>query len=418
MPEPIISLTSEDVSAAESYTRLREHGPLVRVTLPMVDEPTWLVTGFREVVQAMTDPRLVRDVRTLAGHEGPSITDQMIDVYGLPGEYKSYFGAMVTADGREHARLRSVLTRAFTPARVAALRPRARYIAASLFGAMAGRGHGEVISDFGNPLATAVLCELVGIPEEGRSAIADYIRFIGSGDDPKQFVPKLTALIDDLKRRVDRGRTHPEDDLVSALVRLAGEDGLPDTDVIAILFLLVTTGIMPPTQFIVDAVLAMLDHPDEVDRLRRRPEILRTTAVPELLRFTTSVPLGAPMYAVEDMDVCGTRVARGEALTPALLGANHDPQKFPGPPRLDLTREPHGGPGHVGLGHGAHYCIGSSLARLIGEVVVDQLFLSDHDLVLAVDREELVFRGTAGDGTHLTSLPVRIRPRAHVRAGQ
>lgn len=407
MSEQVIRLTSELVSTPAEYARLREQAPLVRVTLPEVEQPTWLITRYEDVEAALNDSRFVRDTSKVPGYDGPSITDQMIEVYGLPEEFHKYFVALVLTDGEEHNRTRSVVTRAFTTSRLKALRPKVEKITHDLYETLSAKGEADLMGEFSNPLAGAVLCELVGIEEADRSKIFEYFAFLNAGD-PTELVPKLTGFVNHLKGLIAQRRAEPTDDLLSALIRFSDEEeDFDEGDIIAILFQLISTGIVPPSQFLADAILALLDHPEQAGRLRAEPGLMSTTAIPELLRFTSSVPVGATLYATEDLEFCGMPVKQGESITASLAAANHDPSRYDEPAKLDLTRRLGRGVGHMALGHGPHYCIGAGMARLVGEVVLEQLFVKHEGLSLAVARDELQYQGVAGHGLFLLSLPVK-----------
>ena len=408
MSEQVIRLTSQLVSTPTEYARLREQAPLVRVALPEMETQSWLITRYEDVEAALTDPRFIRDASKLPGHEGePNIVDKMLEGYQLPKEYHNYFDALVLTDGEEHARKRGVITRAFTANRLKALRPRVEQITHDLYQTLSAKGEADLIGEFTTPLAGAALCELVGIEEADRPRIFEYFTFL-QGGDPTELVPKLTAFVDHLKGLIAQRRAEPADDLLSTLVRLSDEEGdFDEDDIIATLFQLINTGIVPPSQFMADSILALLGHLDQVERLRAEPGLITTTAVPELLRFTTSVPLGATLYATEDLEFCGKQLKQGDAVTASLAAANYDPSRYSEPLKLDLTRQLGRGVGHMTLGYGPHYCIGSGMARLIGEVVLEQLFIKHEGLSLAVARDELKYQGVPGQGLYLLSLPVR-----------
>ncbi|RNL78162.1 cytochrome P450 [Halostreptopolyspora alba] len=409
MSEQAINLTSKLVSTPGEYASLREQAPLVRVILPGTETPTWLITRYEDAKVVLADSRFVRDSNKLSDQGGPSIADQMVTAYDLPDEFRNYFGVLVLSDGEEHARMRSVITRAFTANRIHALRPRLEQLTHDLYKTLSDRGEADLIGELANPLAVAALCELVGIEEADRPKISDYIESIHSGD-PTQAVPILTGMVDRCKELIAQRRSEPADDLISTLTRVSDEEGsIGETEIIAILFLLINTGIIPPTRFIADATVALLDHPEQVERLRAEPDLMSTTAVPELLRFTSSVPLGAQLYATEDLELFGVPVKRGEAVTTSLMAVNHDPAEYFEPHKLDLTRELGRGDGHMAFGHGPHYCIGAVLARLLGEVILKQLFVKHEGPSLAVDRDNLQYQDVAGDGLFLLNLPVTFR---------
>ncbi|MFH9070585.1 cytochrome P450 [Streptomyces alboflavus] len=407
--EHVPSLSSEFVSTPSGYRALRAQAPLVQVTLADVDTPMWLVTRYEVLKAILVDPRFVRDATKLSGQEGPSIADQMVAAYGLPPEYRGYIGTLVLSDGPDHTRMRGLITRAFTARRVEALRPVLRRVTRELLEPLSAKGEAELLEEFSYPLASTAVCELLGIAEVDQPRVKAGIMDAISGD-PERLVPAFKGMVEHCKSLIESRRRSPQDDLVSALLRVSEEESdFGETQIIAIVALLINTGIMPPAHFIADAALALLDHPGQLARLRGEPGLLGTRAVPELLRFTSSVPVGAPMYATEDVELAGVRITRGEVVVPGLLAANHDPGEYSDDaPRLDVGRELLGsGVGHMAFGHGPHYCIGAALGRIQAEVVLDELFLQGRDPKLAVHRDALEFVARPGDGMHLKALPVR-----------
>lgn len=406
--EHVRNLSSEFVSTASGYRALREQAPLVQVTLPEVETPMWLVTRYADMKAILADPRFVRDATKLSDQEGPSIVDQMIEAYGLPPEFREYNGILVLSDGEDHMRMRSIITRAFTARRVNALRPTLERIAGELHQTLSAKGAAEFLEEFCYPLATAAICELLGLGEIDQSQMRKEMMDASSGD-PELLVPAFKSMVERCSSLIEARRENPKDDLISALLRVGDEEGdFGETQIIAIALVLIDTGIGPAAHFLANTVLALLDHPGELERLRKEPGLIGTRAVPELLRFTSSVPVGAPMYATEDLEYSGVQVKRGEVVIPGILAANYDPREYSDDAlKLDVGRKLGSGVGHMAFGHGPHYCIGAALAKIEAEVVLDTLFLQDDGLKLAVDRDELEFVTRPGDGMHLKSLPVR-----------
>jgi cytochrome P450 len=403
------ALTSELVSdPVRGYTQLRRQAPLVRVTLPDIETPVWLITRYEDAKAVLSDTRFVRDQDKVPGlaQDGPSIAEQMIEAYGLPMEYRDYLGIMVLVDGPEHSRLRNLVTKSFTARRISKLRPRLEQITAELVAPLAAKKEAELLEDVGYPLASTVICALIGIDEADVPQMRTWIREYASGDI-ELVIPALRNMVEHSKDLIARRTAQPTDDLVSGWI-LSGKDdpdGLSETEMVALILLLINTGITPPALFIASAVLALLDHPDQLALLRAQPELLER-AVPELLRFTSPVPMGAPLYATQDLEFAGMPVRKGEAVTSALLAANFDPDEYQAPERLDITRELGRGVGHVAFGHSAHYCIGAALARLEAEVALDQLLIRHPALTLGVAREDLEYFDLPGEGRHLRGLPV------------
>ncbi|MGW3412315.1 cytochrome P450 [Streptomyces sp. NPDC000888] len=370
------------------------HAPLMRVTLPQTQTPVWLATRYDVVKAALADSRFVRDLAKVPGAEGGGVGAELLDDAGLPQEYRQYLEILVMVDGPEHTRLR----------------PRIERIAQELAEELAAKeGEFDLLHAFAYPLMTNVICEIIGVEQADRAKVGGWIRDYESGE-PDRFLPGIDHLAAYIDGLLDRRAAAPAKDLVSDLLRSSAEaeegQRLSRQEMIALVFLLVNTGIAPPAFFIADAVLALLDHPREVARLRAEPELL-PRAVQELLRYVSAVRIGATLYATEDVELGGVLVRRGEGVTSGLLAANRDPGTFEDAGRLDLAREAARGAGHVAYGHGAHRCIGAALANLQAEVILDQLLLRREGLTLAVERNAVERIGFAGDGTYPIGLPVR-----------
>jgi len=403
-----VHLTPELVeNPVGAYAGLRSRPGLGHVVLPGLDTPVRLVTRHEDVKAALSEPRLIRDRSSVTGSDLPDPQAELLaqGVDGFPPEYAQYLsGHLALFDGDEHTRRRSPLTRAFTARRVAALRPFAEKTAQELIEALAEREQADLLGEFAYPLSTAVICALVGVDPADQDRVCGWIRDFAYGDGSR-VLEGLGGVVAYTKDLVARRRAEPADDLVSALL---ADGGMTDEEIVTVFFLLINTGITPPALFLAHAVLALLDRPDQLERLRAEPGLLGR-AVPELLRYVTLVRMGATLYATEDFVFAGTQLQKGEAVTVALFAADHDPAAYDAPERLDVTREFGRGDGHLAFGHGPHYCIGAALGRLVTGVVFEELLLRRSPAPeLAVDRADVQFGHWPGDGFHLLGLPVRL----------
>ncbi|MFF2545384.1 cytochrome P450 [Kitasatospora sp. NPDC058063] len=411
-----VRLTPEDIeNPAGPYARFRGQRELPRVVLPGLDTPVRLVTRYADVKAALTEPRLVRDrtgIAAPAGAESDPQDELMAAAFdGFPAEYATYLsGHLALFDGGEHARRRAPLTRAFTARRIAALRGFVERTADELLADLAARDEpADLLGEFAYPLTTHLVCELVGAEEADRPRVCDWIRDFAYGDGSRM-VEGLVGIVDHVRELVARRRSERTEDLVSALVHdtREGEQPLDEDDLISIVVLLINTGITPPALFLAHGLLALFDHPDQLARLRAEPKLLER-AVPELLRHVTLVRIGATLYAAEDFEFAGTALRAGDPVTVALLAADHDPQEYgEAPERLDIAREFGRGDGHLAFGHGAHYCLGAALGRLVTSVVLEQVVIRRPEAALGVARDELEFGHWPADGFHLLRLPVRL----------
>lgn len=391
------------------YGRLREQAPVLRASFMGV-APTWMVTRYEDVHAVLGDPRFVNNPASVPGVQVPNPVQKVMKAYGLSEEDARYMSSnILSTDAEDHTRLRKLVSRAFTVRRVSELRPRVEAITAGLLdGIAAGPEPMDLTDRFCYPLPITVICELVGIPEAERPAWRDWGRDLMSMD-PARMGSALHAMIEDVKALVGTRRSAPEDDLVSALIRAQDEDGdqLSDVELVTFVVTLVMAGHETTAHLIGNSVPALLGHPDQLALLRARPE-LWSTAVHELVRWCGTALLTGLRYATEDIELGGVLVKAGESVSPVLVAANYDPRQYGDPDRLDVARQPTGrGEGHLGFGHGAHYCLGAALARQEAEVALRALFDRFPGLALAVPESELEWQQLPGN-RRLAALPVRL----------
>ncbi|WP_052229897.1 cytochrome P450 [Streptomyces sp. CT34] len=376
------------------YGRLRERGPVLRARF-MDDTPIWLVTRFEEVRAVLRDPRFVNNPYSIPGHTGPDPRARLMEVLGIPEEYSGYIlESILTSDPPHHARLRRLVSHAFTARRVTELRPRVEEITDNLLDELTGHaddnGVVDLIEHFAYPLPITVICELVGVPEADRSRWRAFGSDLASLE-PERIGASFPDVVDRIHELIAARRAAPRDDLISALIHAQDSDGgrLSDTEMVTLVMALVLAGHETTAHLIGNGTTALLTHPDQLRLLKENWGLL-PHAVHELMRRCGSVQMTQLRYAAEDMELAGTRIRQGEAVQPVLVSANHDPRHYNDPERLDLTRQSAGrGEDHVGFGHGMHYCLGASLARQEGEVAIGRLLRRYPNLSLAVAPNQL-----------------------------
>ncbi|MEN3609713.1 cytochrome P450 [Plantactinospora sp. ZYX-F-223] len=377
-----------------AYARAREQGPLARLVTPGFGT-MWAVTRYADVKAMLTDPRF----------ELNSSSYQRLDV---PEHCRRYLRTMQEMEGEEHARLRRLVSPAFTARRAAEFRPRIVPIVDNLLDELAGRaddGVVDLLPGFAGPLPMDVICELVGIPAADRGRWREYGAAVAAGHGPA-FVAAVPAIMRDAANAV-AGRTGgPGVDLLAELIGIHAEDSdrLSETELVTLVWHLVLAG-QTPTNVITNAVEALLRHPDQLAALRADPGLL-PGAVEELTRWCGPQLLSLPRYPREDVEIAGVPIGKGEPVTAMLAGANRDPRAFAEPDRLDLRR-PAGRPAHLGYGHGPHFCLGAALARVQIEVALGALLRRFPGLALV----EGGARRVPDPGTwRLTELRVALRP--------
>jgi cytochrome P450 len=378
------------------FTRMREEGPPAPVMMPY-GQRAWLVTRYADVRAALTDPRLYKD---WAGKLTPP--DWVAD------EVTAYLNMhLLNADPPDHTRLRKLVSKGFTPRRVAGLRPRVEVITASLLDAIEARGEDTVdlIEAFAFPLPVTVICELLGVPVEDQDQFRDWSHaVVGDSVDPGALRAAGEAMFGYFTKLVAAKRVNPADDMVSALIEARDSgDSLNERELIAMLFLLLVAGHETTTNLIASGTLALLLNPGELSRLRADPSLL-PGAVEELLRYVNPLNHATERFTLEPVQIGGVTIPAREWVLCATSSANMDPDRFPDASRLDVTRD---AGGHVAFGHGIHFCLGAPLARLEAEIAFGALLSRFPSLSLAADPATLRWRQSSL--IHgLETLPVRL----------
>ncbi|MFM9607687.1 cytochrome P450 [Streptomyces sp. V2] len=374
-----------------AYAWLREHAPVHRTTLPSgVD--AWLVTRYADAKQALADTRLSKNP---AHHDEPAHAKGKT---GIPGERKAELMThLLNIDPPDHTRLRRLVSKAFTPRRVAEFAPRVQELTDQLIDRFAAKGEADLIHDFAFPLPIYAICDLLGVPREDQDDFRDWAgMMIRHGGGPRggvaRSVKKMRAYLLDL---IHRKRGDLGDDLISGLIRASDHgEHLTENEAAAMAFILLFAGFETTVNLIGNGTLALLTHPDQRAGLQKSlaagETALLETGVEELLRFDGPVELATWRFATEQLTLGDQHIAPGDPVLVVLAAADRDPARFEHPDTLDLARRDNQ---HLGYGHGIHYCLGAPLARLEGQTALATLLTRLPDLQLAVSPEELRWRG-------------------------
>jgi len=366
--------------------------------------PAWIVLGYDAARQVLNDPRISKDMLAALAEAGDVVAE------GLPGpEFSRH---MLNVDPPDHTRLRRLVSRAFAPARIAALEPAIRAMARFLLDELGAAGPGatvDLVQGYAQPLPFRVIGELLGIPADDRPRLHAWFQVLltgWAGDPPPEAVAASDGIVGCLRELVETKRSRPADDLVSVLIA-AEDDGLTTQELLSSLFQLVVAGHDTTASLIGNGLVALLDHPAQLGALLADLGRL-PAAIDELIRFTAPVPHATFRVTTEPVTVDGVEVPGREQVLVCLGSANRDPVRFPAPDVLDLAR---GNGSNLGFGHGAHYCLGAPLARLETRVAFEELLSRYPSLRLGVDRDALAW--THGDGLvlrGLAALPVVLGP--------
>ncbi|HXR64856.1 MAG TPA: cytochrome P450 [Ktedonobacteraceae bacterium] len=363
------------------YGRLREHERLSHFTLSGVG--VWIIaTSYAESLELLKDPRLVCDRRN-ASVQGGSLPS-----YG--GPLALFSQNMLGADPPDHTRLRTLVSKAFTPRMIEHLRPCIQQITDDLLDAVQQEGSMDLIADFAFPLPFTVITDMLGIPAEERQPFRvwtqDLLAFLAAPEKEATGIVAAEAFIAYIKALVEHKRAYPDDDLTSDLVRVEEEgDRLSENELITMIWLLIVGGHETTVNLLGDGVLALLQHPEQLHLLQHNPGLLSST-IEELLRYTTPVLFTGARWAREDIALHDQVIRKGDLVRISLSAANTDPQQFADPETLDIARPLNR---HLAFSKGIHVCLGAPLARLEGQIAIGTLLQRFPNLRLACEPEQL-----------------------------
>ncbi|WP_017571724.1 cytochrome P450 family protein [Nocardiopsis halotolerans] len=374
-----------------------------------------LVVDDEDVRTILGDRRFVIDPANVPGRGTRSARADALRGMGVRPDLVTYMTeSLLDRDGADHTRLRKLVSRTFTVRRVNELRPKVQRVTDDLLSRLPDLADEDGVVDlmphFSYPLPIAVICDLVGVPEEDRALWQAWSGQLGRFDptQPELMNDTLGEMIDHVKGMIARRHEEPGEDLLGALVRTHDEDGgrLSENELVTLVFTLVVAGHETTAHLLGNGVETLLRHPDQWTALRSRPDLL-PSAVHEMLRYGGTAVITNLRYAAEDVELRSGRLAAGERAIAVIAGANRDPRVHPDPNRFDITRhEGEPGEAHVAFGHGVHYCLGAALARQEGEVAVGSLLAAYPDLSLVPGREPR--RASSPGALRMESLPVRL----------
>jgi cytochrome P450 len=381
------------------YRRLREGAPVHWSEAA----GGWLVTRYDDVARCLKDPRLsARRTEAMWERMPAELRDATRPLQRAFGMW------MLMMDPPDHTRIRALVSRAFAPSLVQALRPRVQALVDDALARLAGRPRFDLIHEVAQPIPAIVIAELLGVDPSRHERFkqwSDDLALMELGPRGfRQAQASMLEMTEYLREVAAARRAEPRDDLISQL--LAAEiDGrfLGEEEMLATCVLLLFAGHETTTNLIGNGVLELLRHPDQLALLRAEPALVEP-AVEELLRFHGPIQR-VRRSVVEPMELGGKQLRAGDAVWLLIGAANRDPAVFPEPDRLDLRRRPSR---HLTFGLGPHFCVGAALARVEGPIAIDAIvrrlpaFTTDLDHLTW--RPDLSFRG-------VTSLPLEL---AHV----
>jgi pimeloyl-[acyl-carrier protein] synthase len=375
----------------------------LRVRDPVHWDPflhAWLVTRYADVVQVL---------HQFSADRTPT-PEQLsaLDLSALNPIAEVMVRQMLFLDPPDHTRLRTLASAAFTPRRVEKLRSHIQEVMDTLLDAVVSKGHMDVIADFAGPAPAIVTAELLGVPTADHAQLKewsqDFAEMLGNFQHNPERIPRVLRSVESLssyfRRAMRAQQMHPRDGLVQAMMT-AEIDGarLTEEEIIANLIITMVGGQETTTNLIGNGVLTLLRHPAELARLLADPSII-PSAVEELLRYESPSQHTARL-APADVELGGKLIRKRQAVIAVMAAGNRDPERFPEPDLLDVTRKDNR---HLAFGWAAHFCFGAALARLEGQIAFDTI-LRRLPLLQLNAQDPLVWRNNLGL-RGLTSLPV------------
>jgi cytochrome P450 len=382
------------------YRQLRENAPVFDT-----GQDLWVVTSFEHCHSLLRDPRSSKNLRNMDDYERKmEETGRMAPMRALLEQLMSF------NDPPEHTRIRGRFQRAFGPRLVQRLRDRATETAANLLDDLGGAGEIDLVADFAWQFPLVVVAEMLGVPATDRQRFHAWSRDLApsfelamSPEEAERAQRAADEFIEYFHQVIEARSREPENDLVSGLVNAEDDaDVLSQEQLVVNLILILAAGHETVMNLIGNAMLALLRHPDQLELLRSRPELMED-AVEELLRYDCPIQL-TTRIAIEDITLDGQTIPAGARIAIALASANRDSERFPDADRLDLTR---GDRNHLALGGGVHYCLGNALARIEAGIAIGMLLDRYERIELATEqleyRDTILVRG-------VKALPLRVTP--------
>jgi cytochrome P450 len=347
----------------------REHRPVFYYP-PL---KTWFIFRYDDVATLFQDMRLTAD--RMKGFVDAAPTDVRDELRTVAPAFERW---VLMKDGVDHAQLRHFLNRGFNATVVQSLKELIKQSVDELLDGVQDQGYIDASGDFAFLLPAYVLSDFLGVHKGDRPKVVqwsvDFVDFFNvipiTVDTTRRMTQSAAAMVDYTKRLLAERRTHPQEDFLGTLVNASAEGGhFTDDEIIANAMLLLLAGHVAVRNLIGNAIYLLLTHPDESAKLRANPALLHNV-IEETLRYEPPVTL-IPRIALEDFDLRGNAIQRGQLVQLSIASANRDSAHFPEAERFDISRAPGK---HLSSGHGPHGCLGASLAREQASIALTTLF--------------------------------------------
>ena len=402
----LVSLSSPEMQRDPfpTYAKLRQLPTIPTLNRNVTGPKTYFVTRYDQVLSILKDPIYANDGRKIPDR------DDWSKKWYIPSVMKAFADTMVLVDEPDHARLRGLVHKAFTPSMIGELAGNIEDWTNRLLDNAAKKPVCDFIADFALPLPLNIVSDMLGVALPDRASFSRWMKNNISDINMRDPIGMATKMVNAfrlngfLKRLINDRRVHPGSDLTTALVQAeSAGDKLSEVELNAMIFLLLFAGHETTVNLLGSGILALLRQPDQLEKLKTEPSLI-DSAVEELLRFTSPTQHIAVRYPLEDVVIGSTTVPKYSSVLLGIAAANRDETIFPNPEQIDLSRTPNK---HIAFGFGIHYCVGAPLARLEAKIAFTILLKRFPNLTLATTADQLAWHG-APALRGLNALPMRL----------
>ncbi|MEU0156624.1 cytochrome P450 family protein [Micromonospora fulviviridis] len=360
----------------------------------------WLITRYDDARTLLADPSLSLD---LVKHRHRILEQDLVDIERRPKLPRELRRAMLDYDGADHRRTRRVVAKHFAPSQLATSKPRIERLADDLLNDLPANVPIDIVARYARPLSVAFISDLLGVPEGAREEFAVWEMALLTAPSKSEVEHAGRQLHKFADEMVALKHEQPRDDLITEIVRAGAAGLLDDAEMVSMITMLMIAG-LEPASAISSGVLALLENPRELTRLRENPDLM-AACVEEVLRFESPFRMLTPRFIDHPVELAGITIPAGELLLISAGAANRDPSRFPDPNQFDITRDTKG---HLGFSHGSHRCLGAELGRMQTTVALTRLFARFPDTEMAIMADTVEWR-PGMFMRRLHSLPVILR---------
>lgn len=383
----------------EWFERIREERPVHRAKVSVLT--VYTLARYEDCTSILKDPRVVRNRATATG--GSRFP------FPMPKSIQALAQSMIVEDDPNHRRLRELVRKGFRPQAIEQIEARIDAYSHELLDGLEGSSQFDLQSQYALPIPIRMISDMLGLSRESMPKFAHTFNVVTQGFSGwrmfRTLLKDLPAAVKQVRALVREKQQNPGDDILTGLIEAEDNgDRLNEDELVAMVFLLVVAGYETTVHLITNGVVALLENPEQLARLRDDPTLF-DSAVEEILRHRGPVQSTKPGYATEDITLHGITIPKGKPIMPLFGAANHDPRAFDDPQVFDIARTPNR---HLGFGHGVHFCLGAHLARAEARLALRNLIERFPDLHLAVDPSALELQRMPGWHRY-NGLPIATR---------